>query len=189
MKRFLYLLIAGLLLTSCAAMKTAKKVDTQVKEDVDSTAIHDERIKSVIDTTKVSSTKVKITKIEFYDPARNQKEHHPERSKVDKEETIDDDDTPVHDQPVDVPDLVKKNLPNVKSIEITEIENDTKDSGVTEHETAVSDSSSVASTRDENTKTDEKNKPVDPYKWRWIFGILIVVGAIFFVLWLRFRKK
>lgn len=188
MKRFFYFFIAGLLLTSCAATKTATKIDTQVKENVDSTSFRDERIKSVIDTTNISSTKVKITKIEFFDPARNKKEQHPERSKAESEDQIEDDDKPVHDRPSGVPDL-GKNLPNVKSIEITEIESGTKESGVTTDETSVSDSSSVTSTRDENTKTDEKTKPVDPFKWRWIFGILIIVVAIFFVLWLRFRKK
>lgn len=63
-----WLLIVCVVLSSCATKKISVKEDIQEHRKVDSVAVKEDIQRIWIDTTRMSATRVKVTKVEFYEP-------------------------------------------------------------------------------------------------------------------------
>lgn len=174
MKRLFYIICLCLLLTGCGA---AKKLSSSKQETGAYTETTNETGKSnstlFVDTTKVSGTEITYIKIEFYPPEPVKE---PEATQPATEPT--EDGPPKH----------PPNTGAVKSIETLTVKNDTEERGITEAEssTEVNRTSEITgeATLDEATSEEPT---ADPYRWRYIFGILvlvIIIGTVGYF-WLR----
>ena len=143
-----WLLIVCVVLSGCATKKISVKEDIQEHRKVDSVAVKEDIQRIWIDTTRMSATRVKVTRIEFYEP-----------------------------------DMNLKDVGALKSVEVTEYEHEIKDSGVSEVENVKRDSVVVRDSLDRKVDRKVKEKKTDPYLWRWVFGI----GVLMFLVWL-FRR-
>lgn len=63
-----WLLIVCVVLSGCATKKISVKEDIQEHRKVDSVAVKEDIQRIWIDTTRMSATRVKVTKVEFYEP-------------------------------------------------------------------------------------------------------------------------
>lgn len=162
MKNLLLLLVTFFMI-SCAS--TRKSVQTSCTTDtsidkVDSQAMKTEK---AIDTTKTESGKITITEIEFYPPTLL-----PDVPMSGNEET-----TPCFE--IDGVGKVKGG--NVKHIKQTTIEKKSEQKGKS-NESSESEKiqSTVVATKSNQTSQIQTSPAPDPYRWRYIFYILVLVG-------------
>lgn len=144
-----WLLIILVLLSGCATKKISMKENVTEHHKMDSVVVKEDAKRSWIDTTRISATRVKVTRIEFYEP-----------------------------------DMSLKDVGALKSVEVTEYEHESNDSGVSEVESVKRDSVVVRDSLDRKMERKVKEKKTDPYLWRWVFGI----GVLMFLVWL-FRRR
>ena len=149
MKHIFYFIAILLTIASCVGAKSTEKIDAKIMTDHDSlNMVHfDQDLQ--IDTTKLSSMKIKIVKVNFFEPSTGE-------------------------DPSPIPPKAKKDRP-IKSVEYIQIESEEKDSGVTNIRTSVKDSSKVTEHSDVDVKSEVKKKPEDPRKAKWI-AIILVIG-------------
>lgn len=197
----LFVVFLCLFLTGCG---TAKKLTSSKQETGKYTETTTEAGKSssslLIDTTKVSGTEITYTKIEFYPPEPGQSvadrtkwEILDSISKASALKALEDltrqKATKETDRPAEeVPNKHPPNVGAVKSIETLTIKNDTEERGITEaqSEAEVNRASEIASEATLDEATSEE-PTADPYRWRYIFGILvlvIIIGTVGYF-WLR----
>ncbi len=180
MKRILFYLLCfciGLFFGGCSAPKklTGSKQETaKVSEQTAETTTGKNSL--FIDTTKTARGEVVYTKIEFYPP-----EPTTEPGQVNNEAT------PVASTP-------NKHPPNtgaIKSIETLTIKKETEEKGVTENQSSAETSKATNIEGETAKKEETAAEPAkDPYRYRYIFGILVIViaagTAVYF--WLRKTK-
>ncbi len=164
MKNIVILMLC-VLMTACAAAKKSTQITQAVDVTAERSTTETTDTEKLIDTTRTDKGKITITEIEFFPPVAAT------------------DGQPSTPPVTNVSDL---NLPNVgnigngavKSIKQTTIEQDTERKGEskeTSSTTAITNEAMAANT--EKTVKVETAPAPDPYRWRYIFYIL-VLGAI-----------
>jgi len=160
---YVYTIACFLLLTGCFGSKktsTSKHEAVKISEQITEVSISENSI--FVDTSKTSNGEVTYTRIEFYHP-----------------EPIEPDQVPVAlgEVPVHGP---------VKSIETLIIKSNTEEKGITENqniEEAVKETNINNDT--EKFEATAKEPAKDPYRYRYIFGILVIIIVVAGFFWLR----
>lgn len=137
-----------------------------------------------VDSTKTESVEVTYTKIEFF--RRNPilcRQSRVLRRRVARL-------SPVADTPKNRPKEQKEKQPPdngrqgaIKSIETFTVRQKTEAAGVTQEEQKTETTKTEEVNTDTDRDTDITEKPAaDPYRWRYIFGILVLLAVAFFFL-------
>ncbi|MDR1055862.1 MAG: hypothetical protein LBL90_08610 [Prevotellaceae bacterium] len=155
-----------LVLLSCAS--TRKSVQTISTNDsfIQSNESQSAKVDKVIDTTKTENGKITITEIEFYPPNGSDTVNH----------------TPaINVGGVDIPNIGNIDNAAIKSIKQTTIESESETKGESKESssTEINKNESAVANTEKTVMIDEEPAP-DPYKWRYIFYILLV-GVIAFL--------
>ncbi len=117
-----------------------------------------------IDTTKVSDKEIIYTKVEFYPPTTTPEPKPPGQDSL-----------PSNDGPVRHP----PNVGPVKSIETLTVRSQEEERGITESESGTDEHRTTDITSEGAVAETTTEEPTaDPYRWRYIFGILVAVIAI-----------
>lgn len=174
---FLCLLVGLLIgfLTGCstprkltASTQEKTKVDQATKETNTGTS------STLVDTTKTNGVEITYTKIEYYPPEPN-KEPAPEpEGQVTPGKTS----QPEGNRNKE-PTPAKKQPPNkgpIKSIEQLTVKQNSEDKGVSQSQEANASAKEKTTTTDTDKKEANTEQPAaDPYRWRYILAILIIV--------------
>jgi hypothetical protein len=175
MKRILPIICLLIFLAGCG---TARKVATSRQETgryVETTTETKTGDTSLlIDTTKVSDKEITYTKVEFYppEPATEPKPSGP-------------DSLPTTQGPVRHP----PNVGPVKSIETLTVKDRAEERGITESHSGTDEARKTDITAERTVTDTTTEKPAaDPYRWRYILGILVAVIAIGAAAYFWFRK-
>lgn len=165
MKKILFFLFC-VILCSCKSTKDTLKSFEQ--EDLKTTKQEttNESANKLVDTTKTEKGKITITEIQFYPPSGGVEEPNGTDDKV---------------APSKIPKQPVKNA--IKSIKQTTIETEKEEKGESEESQTSSANNNEATAL--NTKKDIKQEVApapDPYKWRYIFYIgLLIVGVLLYL--------
>jgi hypothetical protein len=173
MKRLLLITCLLLFLAGCG---TARKIATSRQEAGKYTATTTEdkigRNSLIIDTTKTSGKDITYIKIEFYPPEVMTKTSGP-------------DSLPEADGPIKHP----PNVGPVRNIEMLTVKSHDEQRGITESESGTDEHRATNITDETAVAEAASEEPTaDPYRWRYIFGILIAVIAIGTAVYFWFRK-
>lgn len=137
-----------------------------------------------VDTTKTEGLEITYTKIEYYPPEPDKQEATPDVTKVggpSKPITDTLRNRPKEPKEKRPPDTGKQGA--VKSIERYTMKQKSEAAGVTQTEQKEEATKTEEVNTDSDTETDVIEKPAaDPYRWRYIFGILVLLGVAFFLL-------
>lgn len=162
------------------AGSTKETAKTEEKRDETTAA----EFRRTVDSTKTEGVEVTYTKVEFFPPEPEGREAKPDTTQTGGPSK------PVADTPKNRPKEPKeKQPPNtgrqgaIKSIETFTVKQKAETTGVTQEEQKTE----TAKTEEVNTDTDKESditeKPAaDPYRWRYIFGILVLLGVAFLLL-------
>lgn len=168
-KILFFALVIMISLSGCKSLQkttaTVNSIET-VKSDEAKTA------SIMIDTTKKSNNKIEIVKLEFYpqDSTHQGKSDSLSPGKTTPSVTIGN----------------KKFPGNIKSATVTTITSNNEQKGIT----AVDSSLNRKVDRKADIKTQTTTEPgKDPYRWRWIFGIIVVIGGASYFIYNKFFKK
>jgi len=187
MKTRMYILLLSILFVFLGVgCSTPKKLASSTTETSSSEEKRKETttgdIYTLIDTTRKSGLEITYTKIEFYKPQEIPAGPGPE---PEKEPTgnISSEPRPENKKP-------PNNKGAIKSIEQLTIKAIEEQTGISEsQESNTSDLEEEINT-DTDIKTDIAEEPAaDPYKWRYIFGILILIVIIGVVGYFLLRKN
>ena len=169
MKAKIYTLIFSCLLillgTGCS---TAKKISSKTTEISSSnekrTETHTWDVYTLTDTTKKSNLEITYTKTEFYPPEKSEETTKTEEPKVGVKHSPD-------------------NIGAIKSIEQLTLKATEEQNGISENRESDTLDLDEEIKINTNIKTDTTEKPAaDPYRWRYIFGIIIsIIIACFFL--------
>lgn len=178
-------LLLAVLLFGCS---TPRKLVSKTKEN---TNIEEKRTETTageifhrVDTTKTEGVEITYTKIEFFPPEPDKQETKPDTTATDGPSN------PVADTPKNRAKEPKEKRPAdtgkrgaIKSIESYTMKQKSEAAGVTQEEQKTE----TTKTEEVNTNTDKETditeKPAaDPYRWRYIFGILVLLAVAFFFL-------
>ena len=172
MKKILLPLIFCFILISCASTRKSVQMSCTSQTNTESAEKQTSKAEKVVDTTKTESGKVTITEIEFYPPSDCQ--HNKDMAS----------EAPKADNP-NGSNVGEINLPNVgnikdaaiKSIKQTTIESEKEQKGESK-ESNESDNSKNQATLSNTSQsgTEESTTAPDPYRWRYIFYILLIVA-------------
>lgn len=178
-------LLLAVLLSGCS---TPRKLAGSTKETAKTEEKRDEttaaEIRRTVDSTKTEGVEVTYTKIEFFPP-----EPDTLPAKQGTTKTGDPSKT-VADTPKNRPKEPKeKQPPNtgrqgaIKSIETFTVKQNTEATGVTQEEQKTETTKTEEVNTDTDKETDVTEQPAaDPYRWRYIFGILVLLTVAFFFL-------
>lgn len=161
----LIVLIALLaLLMGCSASKKVVKTSSMTFDSIQVDRSASEQTRIAIDTTKTENGKVTITEIEFY----------PDTSGADGAAA----------------NVAFANIGNVngkiKSIRQTVIESSKESKGQSEESSQSESRDSSATVTKTQDSVDKTTIPAtDPYKWRYIFGIVLIGAIIALLLYLK----
>lgn len=182
--RNLYVIVLAfaVLFTSCGTQrKLASNTKKSVNTEENRAETASSEIRRIVDSTKTEGVEVTYTKIEFFPPE-------PDTLPANKDTTKAGGQTkPVANTQKNRPKEPKEKQPPyegskqgaIKSIETYTVKQKTEATGVTHEEQKTE----TAKTEEVNTDTDITEKPAaDPYRWRYIFGILVLLAIAFFFL-------
>ncbi len=138
-----------------------------------------------VDNTKTEGVEVTYTKIEFF-PAETR---YP-AGKAGHYAQAGGPSNPVADTPKNRPKEPKEKQPPdtgrqgaIKSIETFTVKQKAEATGVTQEEQKTETTKTEEVNTDTDKETDITEKPAaDPYRWRYIFGILVLLAVAFFFL-------
>lgn len=177
--------LCAFLVSGCA---TPKNLTISTKEN---TNIEEKRTETTageifhrVDTTKTEGLEITYTKIEYYPPEPDKQETKPDVTKVggpSKPITDTLRNRPKEPKEKRPPDTGKQGA--VKSIERYTMKQKSEAAGVTQTEQKEEATKTEEVNTDSDTETDVTEKPAaDPYRWRYIFGILLLLAVAFFFL-------
>lgn len=178
--RILISVIVGFLVLFLIGCSAPRKLAGAAKETQQVEGKRTESSKSEVslsvDTTKRTGVEVTYTKIEYYPPGPNDNSQYEEEPIKEPEGAKPDNKKPLSNDSKKPPN----NNGSVKSIEQYTYKQTTEEAGATKQENKTEgtfyDEVSANKTAEEET-TEEPS--ADPYRWRYILGILIVVAIIF----------
>lgn len=185
-RKFGIVVIALLLAVLLSGCSTPRKLAGSKKETAKTEEKRDETItaefRRTVDSTKTEGVEVTYTKIEFFPPEPDTlptkqgttKTGGPSKTVADTPKNRPKE--PKEKQP---PDTGKQGA--IKSIETFTVKQNTEATGVTQEEQKTETTKTEEVNTDTDKETDVTEQPAaDPYRWRYIFGILVllVVGII-----------
>ncbi|WP_278726203.1 hypothetical protein [Alistipes putredinis] len=185
-RKFGIVVIALLLAVLLSGCSTPRKLAGSTKETAKTEEKRDETItaefRRTVDSTKTEGVEVTYTKIEFFPPEPDTlptkqgttKTGGPSKTVADTPKNRPKE--PKEKQP---PDTRKQGA--IKSIETFTVKQNTEATGVTQEEQKTETTKTEEVNTDTDKETDVTEQPAaDPYRWRYIFGILVllVVGII-----------
>ena len=160
MKKLLLLLVTFFMI-SCAS--TRKSVQTSCTSDtsIDKVDSHAMKTEKAIDTTKTEDGKITITEIEFF-------------PNVNKSDTIK---SAINVGGFNIANVGSIKNAAIKSIKQTTIEKKSEQKGKS-NESSESEKiqSIIVATKSNQTSQIQTSPAPDPYRWRYIFYILVLVG-------------
>lgn len=162
-----------------ASKEEKTKVDQATKETNTGTS------STFVDTTKTDGVEITYTKVEYYPPETNREPTPEPEGQVTSGKT----NRPEGSRSKE-PTPAKKQPPNkgpIKSIEQLTIKQNSEDKGVSQSQEANTSAKEEATTTDTDKKEANTEQPAaDPYRWRYILAILIIVIVAGF--WLKKTK-
>jgi len=166
-KIFLFAVVILISLSGCKSLQkttaTVNSVETVKSSEVKTGSV-------TIDTTKKSNNKIEIIKLEFYPQDSTHQVKSDSLGKTTPSVIIGN----------------KKFPGNIKSATVTTITSNKEQKGTT----AVDSSLNRNVDRKADIKTQTTTEPgKDPYRWRWIFGIMVVIGVAAYFIYNKFFKK
>lgn len=177
--------LAAIILTGCS---TPRKLAGSTKETAKTEEKRDEttaaEFRRTVDSTKTEGVEVTYTKIEFFPPEPTDRKEKPDTTQTGGQSK------PVADTPKNRPKEPKEKRPPdtgrygaIKSIETFTVKQKTEAAGVTQEEQKTKTAKTEEVNTDTDKETDITEKPAaDPYRWRYIFGILVLLAVAFFLL-------
>lgn len=180
--KFSIVVIALLLSVLLAGCSTPRKLAGSTKETAKTEEKRDEtaaaEFRRTVDSTKTEGVEVTYTKIEFFPPE-------PDTLPVKQSTTkTGGPSNPVADTPKNRPKEPKEKQPPdtgrqaIKSIETFTVKQKAEATGVTQEEQKTETTKTEEVNTDTDKETDITEKPAaDPYRWRYIFGILILLAV------------
>lgn len=174
-------LIAGCASPRKLASKTKEKTNVEEKR-TETTA---GEIFHRVDTTKTEGVEITYTKIEFFPPEPDKQEIKPDTIAMGGPSN------PVADTPKNRTKEPKEKRPPdttgkrgaIKSIDSYTMKQKSEAAGVTQTEQKEGATKTEEVNTDSDTETDVTEEPAaDPYRWRYIFGILLLLAVAFFFL-------
>lgn len=162
------------------AGSTKETAKTEEKRDETTAA----EFRRTVDSTKTEGVEVTYTKVEFFPPEPDSREAKPDTTQAG------DSSKPAADTPKNRPKEPKeKQPPNtgrqgaIKSIETFTVKQKAETTGVTQEVQKTETTKTEEVNTDTDKESDITEKPAaDPYRWRYIFGILVLLGVAFFLL-------
>ena len=182
---YLIVLVFAVLLTGCS---TPRKLAGSTKETAKTEEKRDEttaaEIRRTVDSTKTEGVEVTYTKIEFFPPEPDTLPAKQGTTKTGGPSKT------VADTPKNRPKEPKEKQPPdtgrqgaIKSIETFTVKQNTEATGVTQEEQKTETTKAEKVNTDTDKEADITEKPAaDPYRWRYIFGILALLAVAFFFL-------
>ena len=172
----IFIFILCMLMVACASTKKSTqtiKETANVLAQVDES--HSADTEKFIDTTKTESGKITITEIEFYPPNANEP---PPGNKESPKNTS-------NVSGLSLPNVGNIGNASIKSIKQTTIEKDSEKKGESKESSSITNVKNEATlTNTEKTAKVETSPAPDPYRWRYIFYILLL-GTIAFLYFKR----
>lgn len=166
-----------------ASKEEKTKVDQATKETNTGTS------STFVDTTKTDGVEITYTKIEYYPPETNREPTPEPEGQVTPGKT----NRPEGNRNKE-PTPAKKQPPNkgpIKSIEQLTIKQNSEEKGVSQSQEANASAKEEVTTTDTDKKEANTEQPAaDPYRWRYILAILVIVivaGTVVYF-WLRKTK-
>lgn len=182
-RKFGIVVIALLLAVLLSGCSTPRKLAGSTKETAKTEEKRDETItaefRRTVDSTKTEGVEVTYTKIEFFPPEPDTlptkqgttKTGGPSKTVADTPKNRPKE--PKEKQP---PDTGKQGA--IKSIETFTVKQNTEATGVTQEEQKTETTKTEEVNTDTDKETDVTEQPAaDPYRWRYIFGILILLAV------------
>lgn len=176
MKKVLLPLIFCFIMISCASTRKSVQMSCTSQTNTESAEKQTSKAEKVVDTTKTESGKVTITEIEFYPPSdcKHGKDTTSEPSS----------NKPKANKPKgsNVGEINLSNVGNIKdaaikSIKQTTIESEKEQKGKSNESNESDNSKSEATLSNTNQSITEESMPTpDPYRWRYIFYIVLLVS-------------
>ncbi len=213
--KILFLVILSFLLfglTGCGSMRKAQKTETSRQE---ATQVTEQRTGTtaatgntaeeqvtdatgIIDAIKSSATEVTYTKVEFYPPSElpdlPEKQDTgaaaaevPERTQVRKPEASQTKPPDAHRGAIkSIETYTMKHGETAKGIKKDSTRIETKKEGTTESETTIQEAVATDTEVQEEVSTEPAK---DPYRWRYILGIVITLAVILIGAYFVLRKS
>ena len=178
-------LLLAVLLSGCS---TPRKLAGSTKETAKTEEKRDEttaaEFRRTVDSTKTEGVEVTYTKIEFFPPEPDTRQTKPDAMQAGGPSN------PAADTPKNRPKEPKEKQPPdtgrqgaIKSIETFTVKQKAEATGVTQEEQKTETTKTEEVNTDTDKETDITEKPAaDPYRWRYIFGILVLLVVAFFFL-------
>jgi cobalamin biosynthesis Mg chelatase CobN len=179
----LFICLCVLLFSGC---RTPQKIMSNTKEAITSNEKQNEATSSetynLADTTKKQDVEINYFKIEYYPPG------------PDKPETIPDNSILPENLLSNTGNKNPNKPPNakgaIKSIEGYTVKAKSEQSGVNESKKNAQVNRNAEKNEDVNRQAEIKEQPAaDPYRWRYILGIVIVVALAGAAVYFGFRKS
>lgn len=179
-------LLCAFVLTGCSTpRKLASSTKDAARIEENRTETTTSEIRRTVDSTKSEGVEVTYTKVEFFPPVPDPQQVKPDTAQtggpsaastgVPKNRSKE----PKDKQPPNAPG--KQGA--IKSIETFTITQKTEAGGTTQEEQKTETTKKEEVNTDTDTKTDVTEKPAaDPYRWRYIFGGLVILAVAFFFL-------
>ena len=159
------------------AGSTKETAKTEEKRDETTAA----EFRRTVDSTKTEGVEVTYTKIEFFPPEPDTRQTKPDAMQAGGPSN------PAADTPKNRPKEPKEKQPPdtgrqgaIKSIETFTVKQKAEATGVTQEEQKTETTKTEEVNTDTDKETDITEKPAaDPYRWRYIFGILVLLAVAF----------
>ncbi|MDR1756120.1 MAG: YfhO family protein [Culturomica sp.] len=170
MKRYFVILLC-VLMAACATTKKSTQTTKTADMLAERSTIETTDTEKLVDTTRTDKGKITITEIEFFPPVTASDARPPDQASP----------PGANASGLNLPNIGNIGAAAVKSIKQTTIESDSERKGESKESsstTAVKNEAMAANT--EKTVNVEQAPAPDPYRWRYIFYIL-VLGVIVFL--------
>lgn len=173
----LAVLLFGCSTTQKLAGSTKETAKTEEKRDETTAA----EFRRTVDSTKTEGVEVTYTKIEFFPPEPDTRQTKPDAMQAGGPSN------PAADTPKNRPKEPKEKQPPdtgrqgaIKGIETFTVKQKAEATGVTQEEQKTETTKTEEVNTDTDKETDITEKPAaDPYRWRYIFGILVLLAVAF----------
>lgn len=167
MMKNVFLILMVMFLMSCGASEKTVMTNEMKLDSLTVANSASGQTEKYIDVTSVEKGKITVTEIEFFEP-----------------QNVTDNKVQNHTYPT-TNEQLNTQTP-IKSIKHTVMETDKEDKEESKEVVKMDESGNVTTVEKMIEETDEHKEPApDPYRWRYIFFILLIVIGVF----LYFRKS
>lgn len=171
MKKIVFTFLCMLVVFGCSTTRKATKSIESTQFSLESQESQVSSSEKIVDTTKTESGKITITEIEFYPPTENN--GLPGINESPKSTNV---------SGLSLPNVGNIDNAAIKSIKQTTIESESESKGESNESSSTENikSEAISENTEKTAKVDESPAP-DPYRWRYIFYILLIgVAALLY---------